>query len=182
MTCIIAFRDKDNNVWLGGDKLGSDSRTKIITKDPKVFKNGDMYFGYTTSFYMGQLLKYNWEAPSRKMNETDDMYIFSSVRDSISKLFNDSKFGKDKDDNEPNYGLFIMVYKKRIFLVEPNMAFIEVDDIATCGSGQDVAMGTVMALNKFSNLPAQGIIEQSLEIVSSYIVSVSKECDIIRCD
>jgi hypothetical protein len=77
----------------------------------------------------------------KKMNETDDMYIFSSVRDSISKLFNDSKFGKDKDDNEPNYGLFIMVYKKRIFLVEPNMAFIEVDDIATCGnSHQQIQM------------------------------------------
>ena len=57
LTCIIAITDKTGTVWLAGDKLGSNWHTKQIVKDQKVFKIGDFYFRYTSSFYIGATVK-----------------------------------------------------------------------------------------------------------------------------
>ena len=59
MTCIVGVVDK-GIVHMAGDKLGSNGFTKGISVRPKVFHNGDFLVGYTTSFYMGQLLEFEW--------------------------------------------------------------------------------------------------------------------------
>lgn len=184
MTCIIAVRDTQNNVWLAGDKMSSDSYTHQIVKDPKIFKVGNLYIGYTTSFYMGQLLKYSFDPPEQPEDMSDDQYIYQVLRIALIQLFDDNDFGrKDRGSiecPEPSFGEFILVFKNRIFLVQDNMSFLEVDS-AYAGSGFQVAQGAVAALMAHTDLSMQGILTTTMEIVNKNCVGVSKELDIIQC-
>lgn len=182
MTCIIALRDKETGVvYLGGDKLGSNGYTKTMCKDPKVFKVGPFYFGYTTSFYMGQILKYRWQQPCRTMHHEDDEYIFKDVVDSLKSCFVKNDFGKKQEDTEPVFGSFIMVYKGRIFEVQPNMSLLEVENAISVGCGKDIAHGSITALWQNTNYNSEQIIEETMYIVSQFSCGVSEECDIIKC-
>ena len=94
MTCIIAVRDKKNKVWLAGDKMASNGVSHYLVKDPKVFQVGDFYFGFTDSFYMGQLLKYSFVPPERQEGISDSQYLFQDVRVANNQL--DDPFSEDK--------------------------------------------------------------------------------------
>lgn len=184
MTCIIAFRDYNDNVWLAGDKMSSNGISHQLVKDHKVFRVGDFYFGYTDSFYMGQLLKYSFVPPERPEGITDDQYLFVNVRLALTDLFDQNEFGiKDRGTLECpdlSFGVFIMVYKDRIFLVQQDMSFLEYD-VATCGSGAQVAQGALTALIESTILSASEMLTKTMSIVSRNCVGVSKELDIIRC-
>ena len=184
MTCIIAFRDYNDNVWLAGDKMSSNGMSHQLVKDPKAFQVGDFYFGYTDSFYMGQLLKYTFVPPERPEGITDEQYLFVNVRLALTDLFDQNEFGiRDRgtlECPEPSFGEFIMVYKGRIFLVQANMSFLEYD-VATCGSGYQVAQGALTALVESTILSAPEMLTKTMDIVSRTCVGVSKELDIIQC-
>ena len=58
MTCIVGYKD-GNDVWIGGDSLGSNEwGQQIATAQPKVFTNGPMLMGCCGSFRLAQLLQY----------------------------------------------------------------------------------------------------------------------------
>lgn len=181
MTCIITMKDKNNKVWIAGDKLGSNGYNKNLYKDPKVFKVGPFHFGYTTSFYMGQLLKYHWVQPTRNMHIEDDEYIFRDVMNSLKSLFDKNHFGKIKADREPDFGDFLMVYKNRIFKVQYNMSMLEVDDFACVGCGAETAYGVVDALIKHTEYEPEKLLKETMKTVSKFICGVSAECDVLLC-
>lgn len=58
MTCIVGV-EVGNKVVLAGDIQGSGGNNKIVHTQPKVFKNGEMGFGYTTSYRFGQLIEHS---------------------------------------------------------------------------------------------------------------------------
>lgn len=183
MTCIIALRDKETGtVYLAGDKLGSNGSTKAVYKDPKVFQIGHFCFGYTSSFYMGQLLKYHWKQPCKTMHQDEDGYIFKDVVQSLKKVFKDNNFGHEQNGHEPDFGQFIMVYKGRIFEVQGNMSLLETDNLSSVGCGKSHALGAVEALVNNTNIPAPDILKESMKIVSKFSCGVSEECDVIKCD
>jgi len=185
MTCIIAIKESSGAVYLGGDRLASNSSMKQVYKLPKVFMVGDFYFGTCGSFYMSQLLRHEWDPPERPIDATDDSYIFRDVRKSLMRMFEDNHYGelKEDTDNEPNFGNFIMVYKGRIFEVQANMALLEVDKIASIGSGLETALGAVGALEYCMGIDghAKEIIRIAMGIVSRSVLTVSGECDVILC-
>lgn len=182
MTCIIALRDKETNtVYLAGDKLGSNGSTKAVYKDPKVFQVGHFYFGYTTSFYMGQLLKYSWKQPCKTMHQDEDEYIYRDVVQSLKKVFSDNNFGQNQNGHEPDFGCFIMVYKGRIFKVQDNMSLLEVEDFVSVGCGEYYATGSVLALTQHTEMNIPDILTETMKIVSENSCGVSEQCDIIKC-
>jgi hypothetical protein len=174
--------DKETGVvYLGGDKLGSNGYTKTMCKDPKVFKVGPFYFGYTTSFYMGQILKYRWQQPCRTMYHEDDEYIFKDVIDSLKSCFVNNDFGKKQEGREPDFGSLIMVYKGRIFEVQHNMSLLEIENFTAVGCGDQLASGAATALLSNTNYNPEQIIKETMKIVSQFSCGVSEQCDIIKC-
>lgn len=184
MTCIIAIKNEDGSITLGGDKLGSNGYTKQLIQDPKVFKNGDFYFGYTTSFLMGQLLKYKFNAPAKFSGQNDDHYLHVTVREAIVELFKSSSFGKLQSDkqSEPDFGTFIMVYKGRIFTMQTNTSLLEsTDGVAAVGCGELTALGAVYAIKETQpTLPSSEVIRLAMLVCSKTLCGVSKEYDIIE--
>ena len=63
MTCIAGVIGKDKRVWIGADSAGVAGTSLRVRADEKVFCNGDFVFGFTTSFRMGQLLRYSLVIP-----------------------------------------------------------------------------------------------------------------------
>lgn len=164
--------------------MASNSFSHSLVKDPKVFRVGDFYFGFTDSFYMGQLLKYSFVPPERQEGAQDSKYLFQDVRVALTNLFDQNEFGiKDRGTLEcPDlvFGEFLMVYKDSIFLVQANMSFLEYD-MATCGSGAQVAQGVLTALMENTDLSTEDLLTKTMDIVSRNCVGVSKELDIIQC-
>ena len=75
MTCIIGYNDKENDkLFMIGDSLGVGGLDVVLRDDPKVFHNGDFLIGYTTSFRMGQLLRFA-DFPTQKLEQDTYEYM-----------------------------------------------------------------------------------------------------------
>lgn len=76
MTCIVGLVDK-GKVYIGGDSAGVNSFWDLtIRADSKVFINGPFIMGFTSSFRMGQLLRYKLKTPSRFKNDGTQKEIY----------------------------------------------------------------------------------------------------------
>ena len=58
MTCIVGLVH-EGVVYIGGDSAGVGGMSLTVRADEKVFQNGEFLMGFTTSFRMGQLLRYS---------------------------------------------------------------------------------------------------------------------------
>jgi len=174
MTCIVAFRNKEKNIILAGDKMGSDSFTSMISKVPKVFTNDDFAIGYTSSFRMGQLLQHVWLPPQRKVDQSTDNYLYSDVTASLRKMFKENGFGDD-DTNE--FGNFIMIYEDRILEMQDEMSFLEHEtDIVSVGAGCYHATAAMQLLLDYES-DNETILTKLFDLVGYNIVSVSTQYD-----
>ncbi|XVV11230.1 hypothetical protein ACQP2X_41330 [Actinoplanes sp. CA-131856] len=64
MTCIVGITD-GTTVTIGGDSAGSDGWHVAVRSDSKVFQVGPYLMGFTTSYRMGQLLRYSLTSHER---------------------------------------------------------------------------------------------------------------------
>jgi len=62
MTCIVGIQH-DGRVYIGGDSAGVAGYSITSRADAKVFTVGPYVMGFTSSFRMGQLLRYGLKAP-----------------------------------------------------------------------------------------------------------------------
>ncbi len=91
MTCIVGFT-KNNKVYIGGDSAGVSGLNISIRKDPKVFKRGKFLIGYTSSFRMGQLLRFNLNVRDQDESQSDYEYMCTDFIDSVRKCLKDGGY------------------------------------------------------------------------------------------
>lgn len=140
MTAIVAFKH-GGKVYLAGDRMASSWYEHYLVNAPKIFKIAeDFYFGYTSSFYMGQLLEHSFTPPPKYSEVSENKYLYTIVIPKIRELFEANDFGKKKDikQNEPDLGQFIMIYKSRIFIFQGNASLLEVEQAGVGCGGLDV--------------------------------------------
>src|SRR5689334_7443447 len=82
MTAVVGVVHK-GRVYIGGDSGSTDGSTLMLRADSKVFTNGPIVCGFTTSFRMGQVLRYGFDVP--RFPEGDDVERFMVV-DFINKV------------------------------------------------------------------------------------------------
>lgn len=187
MTCIVGLV-YEGNVYIGGDRLGSNGFIKHVGSQPKVFRNGDFIFGYTTSFRMGQLLQHHWSQPIRSMGKTDESYIYVDVVESIRELYKDKQY--DLKGNEG--GNILFGYNGKLYELQSDYAIIEhLDNCAAVGSGEYHAVAvakTLMDVNVMLSMEsveglyynAELIIQTAIETASYYVTSVGGGIDIVK--
>ena len=77
MTCIVGLVHADG-VTIGADSAGCDGAWGIVTRaDTKLFHNGPFLFGFTSSFRMGQLLRYAFKPPPSSITASGDRSMSS---------------------------------------------------------------------------------------------------------
>ena len=119
MTCIVGYI-KDKNVYIGGDSAGVSGLHITIRKDPKVFKNGNFIIGYTSSFRMGQLLRFKLNVPKQLLEISDYEYMCTHFIDAVRSCLKDGGYSVIKDSHE-EIGTFLVGYKNKLYSIEGDL-------------------------------------------------------------
>lgn len=147
MTCIIGYAcPKENKVFIGGDSAGVAGYSIQIRSDEKVFKNGPFIMGFTSSFRMGQLLRYDFTPPEHPAEMDDMKFMVSVFIPAVKKCFKDGGFLKVKDSQDAG-GSFLVGYKGKLYEVDDDYQVGRLaDNIAAVGCGSEIAKGAMYGL------------------------------------
>ena len=165
MTCIVGMV-KDNEVYIGGDSAGVQGGNVRIRQDSKVFKNGPMIFGCTSSFRMINLLKYKLRIPEQdKTYSSDYEYLCTAFIDEVIKCFKNNGYAK-VDNNQVEGGTFLLGYKGKLYSVDSDYQVTMCqDDYNACGCGIYYALGAMKTLERwdgFNDAPPESYIQEAL--------------------
>jgi len=172
MTCIIGIK-RDHTVYIGGDKIATDNDGFFHTiKDSKVFYKDSFLFGCSGSFRVTQILKYDFDIPSRDESLTDMEYLVSVFIPALQNKLEERKAVKNSDNGQEiaDYFRMIFAYRKNLYSMYFDYQIQQSsDDILASGIGERIALASMKALN---NLHPRKMIEKSLEIVQELNGSV----------
>jgi ATP-dependent protease HslVU (ClpYQ) peptidase subunit len=144
LTAIAGFIHTDGRVWIGGDSAGSCGPDLTLRADPKIFRNGDFLFGFTSSFRMGQVLRYKFQPPERHDQEIFS-YMVTTFVDAVRACLKEAGMAS-KDKEVESGGTFLIGYQGRLFLIDGDYQVEEpLDGYDACGSGHALARGALFA-------------------------------------
>jgi ATP-dependent protease HslVU (ClpYQ) peptidase subunit len=176
MTCIVGLVH-DGDVYIGGDSAGIAGLSVSIRADEKVFGNGPFIMGFTSSFRMGQLLRYKFAPPAQTVHQTDMEYMVTSFIDAVRQCFAGNGFG-DKDASVG--GNFLVGYKGKLYNIEsdhqvgvPTLAYDAV------GCGTDLALGALYATE---GVPPEQRINAALSAASAFSAGVAPPFIILKLE
>jgi hypothetical protein len=113
VTAVVALCHPDGLI-IGADSAGVAGLSLTVRSDDKVFATGEYLIGFTTSFRMGQLLRYDWHPPDRPEGLGDMAFMVRTVVPSIRALLKDGGFSTI-DNNTEDGGTFLLGYRGQIY-------------------------------------------------------------------
>lgn len=177
MTCIVGI-ESEKGVFIGGDSAGVSGLHVVKVTQPKVFKNGDFIFGFTSSFRMGQLLQYKFNAPYHKPEIDDLEYLATDVVDHIRNLFRDGGFARNKSGEEVG-GTFLLGYKGKLYYIDSDYQVGRTQcRYNAVGCGEEYAFGSLYTTDG-SNLTEEERIELALKSASEFSGGVCEPFNIV---
>lgn len=178
MTCIVGYIEKDK-VIIGGDSAGIVGTDIVIRKDTKVFKVSKFIIGYTTSFRMGQILRYSFKPPIHKKGKETFEYMCTDFVDRLRKTLKDGGFSKI-DNNVEKGGTFLVGYNGRLFDIESDFQVGEnLQGYSACGCGYAYALGAIKILLD-SKISGKKVVEEALKASATFSNSVAPPFNIIE--
>jgi len=178
MTCIAAISE-NNTIYMGADSAGVGSYyTYSIRSDKKIFIKNSFIFGFTSSYRMGQLLKYSLNIPEKPSELSQEIFIHTLFIESIRKCLKDNGYSEIKDNTEKG-GTFIFGYNGLIYKVESDFQINETtDSFACCGCGRDWA-DAVLYITQEKNIKPKERIKQALETSEHFCCAIKKPFEIL---
>lgn len=141
MTCIVGLVH-DGKVHIGGDSAGVAGWQLTVRADSKVFETGAYIMGFTSSFRMGQLLRYSFDAPAPDLNDLD-RFMSTTFIDSIRACLTAGGYATKEKEAEQG-GNFLVGVGGRLFEVHSDYQVGEsVDGYSAAGCGEDIALGSL---------------------------------------
>ena len=164
MTCIVGYSTR-GKVYIGADSAGIGEWDLTIRKDPKVFRNGPAIFGFTSSFRMGDLLRYALVIPERHTDEDIDKYMRTTFVTAIRDCLKAGGFAEKEKEAESG-GQFLVGHGARLFYVGSDYQIGEaVDGYEAVGCGLAYAKGAMAAMiNLVPEIAPKQMIEYALQI------------------
>lgn len=144
MTCIVAV-EADGVVYMGSDRKASSSWSAGVVEAPKMFENGPLLVGYTTSFRMGQLLQHALQVPTHTLTWDVDRWVSTDLATAVRECYDAHGWNETKDGRAVN-GNWLMAVSGRCYEMQSDYSFIR--DTAgeyAVGSGEDFALGSLHA-------------------------------------
>jgi len=144
MTCIVGLVE-NGKVYMGADSAGSSGRELDIHRDSKLFRVGPFLVGFTTSFRMGQLLRYKLSVPTQTENQDPHAYMATDFVDSVRKCLKAGGYAKKESEVEIG-GTFLVAYQGHLYQVQDDYQVMEsINAYDSCGCGQAIALGVMFA-------------------------------------
>lgn len=144
MTVIVGLVH-EGKVYMGGDSAGVAGMDLCVRADAKVFRNGPFLMGFTSSFRMGQLLRYAFSPPQRHPDTDIYAYMVTSFVDAVRNCLKSGGYAKTEAGEESG-GYFLVGYQGRLFMIADDYQVAEtVDGYAAVGCGESFALGSFYA-------------------------------------
>jgi ATP-dependent protease HslVU (ClpYQ) peptidase subunit len=110
-----------------------------------------MLFGFTSSFRMGQLLRYALTVPTHHADIAIDCYMATTFIDAVRECLKNHGFAEKHDEAERG-GVFLVGYRGRLFYIDSDYQVGQsVDGYHAVGCGGQIAHGALYAT---AHLPA----------------------------
>lgn len=139
MTCIVGV-EHAGKVYIGGDSAGVVGLDVSVRADEKVFRRGSYVFGFTSSFRMGQILRYCGKLP-RPFGTDLHKFMCTVFVDSLVRLFKKYRFGTEKKG-----GTFLVGVNGSLFEIQSDFQVAKsVDSFTAIGCGDMIALGSLYA-------------------------------------
>jgi ATP-dependent protease HslVU (ClpYQ) peptidase subunit len=142
MTAIVGLAS-GGAVFIGGDSAGVSGLDLSVRADAKVFRKRGYLFGFTTSFRMGQLIRYSLDLPKPK----GDLDTFMATRfiDGLRDCLKAGGWARKENEREEG-GTFLVGVRGRLFAVYDDYQVAQAaDGFAAVGCGDQVALGALYA-------------------------------------
>lgn len=144
MTCIAGIAH-EGKVYIGADSAGCAGYDLSVRADRKVFTNGPFLMGFTSSFRMGQLLRYAMTPPQRFPDRDVMAFMAVDFIDAVRGCLKAGGFARREAEAEQG-GCFLVGYAGRLFEVSSDYQVGEATaGFAAVGCGAPYAMGAMFA-------------------------------------
>lgn len=179
MTCIVGIRTA-SGVLMGGDSGGLSGWVRTHRADPKVFTTGDYVIGFTTSFRMGQVIRYaDLPKPMERDGEDLERFVATDFIDGIRQALKDAGWAKKENDRE-DAGTFLVAVRGRLFKVADDYQVgWSLDGYDACGCGWEIAYG---ALHATQGLRPKVRLTRALEAAAHHSGGVHPPFTIVKAE
>jgi ATP-dependent protease HslVU (ClpYQ) peptidase subunit len=142
MTAIVGLVSK-GTVYIGGDSAGVAGYDLTVRADTKVFRAGPYLFGFTTSFRMGQLIRYSLDVPQPSGGL--ERFMATTFVNAVRDCLKNGGWARRENEREEG-GVFLVGVAGRLFVVESDYQVGEAaDGYAAVGCGDQLALGALFA-------------------------------------
>lgn len=146
MTCIVGIEDR-GSVYIGGDSAGVDGHSlrTDVRSDEKVFILDKRFIiGYTTSFRMGQILRYSFDPPEHPRNVSDIRYLSTLFVDAMRASFNSKGYVQRTEGGQESGGTFLLGYRGKLYVIYDDFQIAKNKlPYAAVGCGEELALGSM---------------------------------------
>lgn len=178
MTCIVGIAN-GKTVFIGGDSAGVGGLDIVVRRDPKVFRVGPYLIGYTSSFRMGQLLRFKLSIADQDPRHDDFQHMATAFIDSVRSTLKDNGYSTVSNNQETG-GVFLVGYRGRLYRIDPDYHVGEsADDYDAVGCGESFALGVLYATPK---LPTPERIDLALTAAAHHSAGVRAPFVVVRSD
>lgn len=168
MTCIAGYADGLGHVVIGGDSIASNGYNAQQVRSAKVFTNGPLVIGYTTSFRFGQIAQYHVKPNDGWQTMPPLHYLITDFVPLLRAALKEHGFAmKDKDREEG--GTMLVGLRGQLFSVQSDYSVLEVlGGIDACGAGEDIAIGAMWAAVHNGVKRVDQVVANGLEAAGTY--------------
>ena len=174
MTCIVGIAER-GKVWIGGDSAGVSEYNLTVRRDKKVTINGPYIIGFTSSFRMGDILKWCFKPPKPpKKEEQLEKFMADQFIDSISKCFAYKGY-ETTDNGKKEAGQFLVGVHGVLFnIFNDYQVGRNVVNYESCGCGSQVALGSMFtsSSNLTSKSDPESRITMALDAATAFSAGV----------
>ena len=171
MTAIVGLIDA-GRVVMGADSLGSDGWHVMARGDAKLFRRGEYLIGFTSSFRMGQLIRYRADLPTPWEWE-HDLLAFMSTRfvDAVRECLKEYGLAKIEHNVEQG-GAFLVGFRGVLYQIESDYQVgVRSDGFDAVGSGEQAALGSLYTSAVLRG-GAEGRVRMALEAAAAMTAHV----------
>jgi hypothetical protein len=174
VTCIVGI-EHDGRVTIGADSAGIAGLSVTIRADTKVFRNGEFVMGFTTSFRMGQLLRYALVPPT-PIDWDIDRFMATEFVSAVRDCLREGGYARIDSGTESG-GTFLVGIHGRLYRIDEDYQIgRSVDLYDACGCGEEFALG---ALHGSGDLDPETRVTRALEAAAHHSAGVAAPFHIV---
>lgn len=172
----------DGAVHLGGDSAGVGGYALTVRADSKVFTIGPYVLGFTTSFRMGQLLRYSLQPPHPEPGADLERFMATVFIDAVRDCLKTGGWAvKDKEREEG--GNFLVGVHGHLFEIMPDyQVAVAADGYAAVGCGFELALGALYATGQDPVMTPRRRLQLALEAAERFSAGVRRPFAYITTD